>query len=358
MSEKSKKIINLIKKYAEDDIPINPDRSISDSTKNGPIVVPPTTTITSTKSSLANQEVKEMQKAILEFANVASETDVTSLPGQKSGLQYGNQSRSLNPKSDLEVNENGSYSDTTSQDKEFLGGSDPFGKFLVKQYINPKDIVGRQYTNVDVAGEKPRESASMENASLRGIIDSIKRIGAPGSNSEKSVDGIWKNRTNNALKNIFALTSAMFSFVKDMNVNIPEADPKILDIKTLIPNNWTDLKTQQNASSVASKITPYIKQITKFFEALKTVVFKNPALLPYIDQTKSFESYDKVAVPVDMVDAKVPLSFIANKDNAYITLRELSDKDSFNSFLQRLGKDRLPVNEKAYLDAIEKELNK
>jgi hypothetical protein len=146
----------------------------------------------------------------------------------------------------------------------------------------------------------------------------------------------------------------MLEFVKDMNIQIPEANPKLLELQKLIPKAWTDIKG--NETKLASQITPFIKEITKFFAALKTAVFENKDIKEYIDQVKPFESYKKVSLPPDMRNAKITLPFLPTKNN-YITLEHLSSVENFQKFLKGLGVATLPENMQSYLNAIEKELS-
>lgn len=290
-------------------------------------------------------QVKTMQKAIIEFANIAAQTDVTSLKGNQQGQQHGEQSRALPINSVQEQNTfknlntpnqsdvdniSQQYTDNrnTKDDKEYLGGSDPFGNFIVQNYIPKDSHTGKQYLNVDVSGNKNRESSSMDPKSLRGIIDSMKRVGSPGAAGEKVVDGIWQTRTNNALHVIKDLVSAMLNFTNDMKLNLPGFTSKafvenLTKFKSLIPNNYTDIK---NPGELAEQITPYIQEMTKFFTNLKSSVFENADLRQYIDQKVPFAKYTKVTLP-DNLNDKVP--------GLDVTFDEISNLANFKKFVEK-----------------------
>lgn len=317
-----KHLIEIIKKVAD----------LSDPPGTGPSKLEPSKQpAVSRPASYSLAAVKDMQKAILNFAEVAASTDVTSMTGNQQGQQYGQQTRAIPGQPVPGQGE-------TKDDKEYLGGSDPFGNFLVQHYIKG-DPTGKQYLNVDVAGNKARSDASMENLNIRGLLDSIKRIGAPGA--EKAADGIWQVRTNNALKNIFALTSGMLKFTQAMKLSVEGYNEKYLnDFKSKIPLSYTNLKTPTDIAETAKQITPHIIAITNFFQNLKTAVFEKPELKKFIDQKESFATYKKkIEIPENIKHSPLYVKFNWVKDPSqnYILLSELSSLEKFKEFLKRTG---------------------
>lgn len=310
-----------------------PKRTSPKPQKEAPTVnvkdLPPASTSApaSARYSRTVPEVAEMQKAMLKFASVASATDVTAMGG--GGKQYGEQSRSIG--------------DSTKEDKEHLGGSDAFGKFVVDTFI-PKNISsGRQYLNVDL-DSKQRQTGSISQVNLRGIIDSIKRIGTPGVPGEKTAaDGIWGQRTNNSLNLIASLTEGMLNLAKSMNVNVQgynEGDLK--NFKSGIPSSHTELKTPAEQADKAKQLTPHIEAMTSFFENLTKSLFNNKDLRQYIDQAKPFEQYKKeISIPEDKKNQPmvgVKLDWVTNKDvSNTISLSDLQDVNSFKALVARLG---------------------
>lgn len=279
----------------------------------------------------ANNPVKEMQTAILEFANAASSSDVTNMKGNQTGKEQSG--------------------------KEYLGGSDPFGSFLAQNYLNDSDPVGKQYVNVDVAGNNNRDKASIEDTGLRGIIDSIKRIGTPGAMGEKSVDGVWQTRTNNALKNIYALGYAMLHLANDMGLALPGLDDnKLSELKKLIPENYTNV-SQNEMGARAKALTAQIKDLTLVFGSFKKFVIDNKQYRSYIDQKKSFVQYKKKQDTkngrdvLDENDKKimgpegmkpipdVKLSNVKDEKNNWVSLADLNNMNSFSRMMQRIGRD-------------------
>lgn len=300
--------------------------------------------------------VQEMQRAILEFAAAASANDVTSLQGNEKGQMYGEQSR-VGPQ-DMPVSRN--LDAPEDNRKEYLGGSDPFGNFLTQQYIGKSDA-GRQYLNVDVAGNKNRQDHSMEDLSFRGVIDSIKRIGSPGM-GEKAVDGVWQVRTNNALKNIYAIADGLINFARDMTLTIPGYSEKDLaNFSALIPKEYTDLKSEGEKAQRAKDLTTHIKAITKYFESFKTSVLNNKRMRAFIDQRKSFIQHptakEKSAKDVlgpeehdffkkNQTESVPRVSFKGAKgETVYIGLRELENMEAFKGFVGKLGRNPEDMND-------------
>jgi hypothetical protein len=362
-----KRIIELIKKMGK-----GPDLNIPDDAPGVSNPLPnsnhelPTMPGSTQPSSPANKStvrpasyglaaVKEMQQAILDFVGIAASTDVTSMTGNQQAQQYGQQTRSIPGQPVAGQGE-------SKDDKEYLGGSDPFGNFLVQHYVKG-DPVGRQYLNVDVFGNKARSDASIENLNIRGLLDSMKRIGAPGL--EKKTDGIWQVRTNNALKNIFALTSGMLKFAQAMKLQVGGyTEDALNDFASKIPASYTNLKTPNDVAEAAKQITPHIKAITKFFESLKAAVFNKPELRKFIDQKEAFVSYKKkIEIPQEIKNAILPnvkFNWVKDPSQNYMLLSELSSLEEFKRFLERTGVSTLNADTnsiKQVLELVSKQLN-
>lgn len=274
--------------------------------------------------------VKEMQKSILEFANVASSSDVTSMRGNQTGKQQAGQ--------------------------EYLGGSDPFGDFLATS-VRESSPTGQQYLNVDVKSPN-RSNTGIEDTGLRGIIDTIKRIGTPGSQgTEKSVDGVWGERTNNALKNISALANAMLHLANDMGISMPGlTDSTVETFNKYVPEKTSDL-TENKKTAIAQALTKQIQNLSKVFGYFRKTVLENKQYRSYIDQNKSFIQYKqreetkdgratlsdqekKMTAGVSTTGIPdVRFSNVKNEANNWVSLNDLNNMDSFSQLMSRLGRD-------------------
>ena len=199
----------------------------------------------------------------------------------------------------------------------------------------------------------------MAPQSLRGIIDSMKRVGTPGSSgTEKSIDGIWQTRTNNALHVIGDLVGAMLTFTNDMKKPIKGYSVQQLEqYKKLVPNSYTDLKTE-NISTIAQELTKHIEEMTVFFKNLIPSIFENKELRKYIDQNSSFKKY-----PVLPDDDKL---FIRNitvnigGKSIQISLNDLKNKENFKKLIETYFSTLPPDTElnilKSVLSDIEKQI--
>ncbi len=312
--------------------------------------------------------VKEMQQAILNFAATAASTDVTSMKGNQHGQQTGNQSRLIN----TDLPESRDLSSPLDEHKEQLGGNDPFGDFIVQQYV-ATDPIGKQYLNVDVAGKKERSDASINDSSLRGMIDTISRVGTKGVNAgEKSVDGVWAHRTDNALAGILTLTNAMLNFARDLKVAVRYTQQELDAFKAAVPKVYTAI-TDKGAA--AKEVTPHVNAATQFFQELKKAVLNNREVRQYIDQKKPFASYPKSSKKSteEVLNANELATFQTNQTEGipqvgfagvpeksnWISLKELSDMESFKGFMKRIGKGKEaenPAEVKKMLDAVSTQL--
>jgi len=300
----------------------------------------------------AFDSVKQMQKAIIDFANLAGGTDLASMKGNNNQQTGNQQYETPNPNFDDSKPES-PQNPKTIKNNEYLGGSDAFGKFLVNNYLGESDPVGHQYLNVDVSGQKNRENASMPDTSLRGIIDSIKRVGAPGS--EKGVDGVWKERTNNAIKNIFALTYAITQAAKAMNLKLPGLDDSLLsDFQKLVPQKYTDVPANEVAQR-ADQLTDIIKTVSYVFKSFQDFVLKNKQYSQYINQTKPFAQYKQKQEPKSGTEIltkdeqalassyktpfSVPFKGKRGAINTNVFLSDLENMQSVSALMQKIGRD-------------------
>lgn len=300
----------------------------------------------------SSAEVRKMQEALINLANIASSTDVTSMQGNKDGVMEGKQTRQIpavdalptkGRPSDGQMGDKDQYelSQQTKDDKNYLGGSDPFGKFLVQNYIGKDSFIGKQYLNVDVAGQNNREHASMNPTNLRGIIDTIKRIGSPNAKGERVVDGVWQTRTNNALHVVSDLVEAIMGLSTDMGVKLAAYNPGYLaNFKKLVPDSWNMMKSQEEVNKRAEVITQHLNAMTKMFQQFNNDVLNNKAIRQFIDQKEAFVSFPRdTQIPPELRASGIPgvqFNWVENPAQNWISLNELSSLDNFKSFLRRV----------------------
>lgn len=253
--------------------------------------------------------IKKMQAAILHFAEVASSSDVTSMKNGDSG-------------------------------------SDPFGNFLAERIgqSDNRPEANQQLVHTDLK-QPQRSTTGIADSSLRGLIDDLRRIGTPGK--ENQPDGIWKGRTDHALKNIRLIVSELLSLSQDMQLPIPGLDEKsVEELKGSFYDQYTKIPPGK-ADEMANNLTPQINNFANVFASFKKTVLNNPAYKKYIDQNKSFVQYQQRAQSGDDtltpeenklyssdVNAHVPNVMLGKSP---ITLVDLNNMDNFKSLMTRAG---------------------
>ena len=268
---------------------------------------------------LTSSAVKEMQTSIRIFAYALSSHPVMAM--QDGGRQE---------------RQRGSGS-------EYLGGTNPFGNFLVNQYANNAKVVGNQFVNIDLP-EPLRSNTAQPNVNLKGIINTIGRIGTPGS--ENKPDGIWQARTNNALKQIYAVGMALIQFAKDMGISIKGfSDADMEQFKELIPASYTDLKSG-DITERATSITKYINALTSLYQKFEKEILEHPEFKALISQEKAFANHSHL-VKEDLNQDEQQF-YEAHKDTVIpgvningkpVRLMDVVSSTAFNKFLQGANVD-------------------
>lgn len=262
--------------------------------------------------------IKQLQQAILHFANAASSSDITSMTGNQSGKQE------------------------NSSSGEYLGGSDPFGDF-VASHIKQAPGQAQQYLNTDVASPD-RARMGIEDTGLRGIIDTIKRIGTPGK--EHAPDGVWKQRTNNALQQIAKVMAAIGQLSMALKVPLEGIEKLVASFQQAIPKNYTDIDDQAKAQ-LAPELTKMIEQMTEFFGQFKNAVLSNKHLRQYIDQQKPFAQYQqKTQAGTNLLSPEEKQLYVSNVNTTIpnlslgktpVSLVDLESMDNFKMLMQKAG---------------------
>lgn len=217
----------------------------------------------------ASPEIKEMQKAIQEFADAS--------------VKY---RRSKDPKKDNKgrtVLEHGKpvYEVDPSDSRR------DFNDFLAENFSANADIHGSEYS--------PNESHTSQESKmptdiiqLNNVIDGLRRIG-PGSKESMS-DGVWDFRTSNAVRNVYAFAAALVAASEALVMGGTANDPNMFkksDLQALgraIPteDEFASLSPESLARNAAI-ITPLVKKLTRFFDFYSKKVMNHPAYKRYIE---------------------------------------------------------------------------
>jgi hypothetical protein len=162
--------------------------------------------------------------------------------------------------------------------ESFEHGSDSFLTTMMNRHVNKADMVGTP----DMSVQDAKEGKSFD---LIKLLESLKTFGK-GLNKP---DGAWGPYTNNALKNLYAITQAMLGVLSNLNVRQDVYTNK--DLEELKENIPEDPKKIQDADASATAITKNIAKVKMLLGSfVNATVGENSKLAPYINQQKPFET--------------------------------------------------------------------
>ena len=251
--------------------------------------------------------IKEMQKAIQDFAAVAVQYKIA--PGIK------------DPRKD-------------------------FNDFLAEQFCASADIHGDEYSP-DPGATSRQSKQPTDIVELSNVIDGLRRIG-PGS-KEAMADGVWDMRTNNAVKNTYALAGAIVAANDALgNPNSPKAFVKedLDKLKQSIPTKDPTKMSQDELIEKAQAIIPVIEKLSAFYKVFSSTIMNSPFYKRYMSGDKSqallkvepgkdpaqldaaqstrLQGAQKIMLPVlrirdinninVLLDNKIPLSLLQSKE--------------------------------------------
>jgi len=171
----------------------------------------------------------------------------------------------------------------TDQDKSSFQagyGKDMFSNFMINNYLHRGDVKGVEY-DTDPKRTKMLDKKPSDLKSMFVILDSLQRIGR--EKSEAFADGNWGPRTNNALKNVSAIATAISRLGSELGMQSETFDvSKIAELGSLIPANETDISLQEKIQT-APKITQILTGVRDLFLDFKQQVFMNPTYRNFIE---------------------------------------------------------------------------
>lgn len=164
-----------------------------------------------------------------------------------------------------------------------------FNDFLAEQYSAGSKIHGEEFDTSPEATSQDQKRPT-DIIELDNVIDGLRRIG-PGKKESMS-DGIWDFRTNNAIKNIYAIADALIRVSDDFGGIFPNsakafryADLKKMD--SAIPKEKDPRKVPSAILNQKSSILiPLIDKLTEFYNIYSKYVLNHPAYKGYIEKSK------------------------------------------------------------------------
>ena len=205
-------------------------------------------------------------------------------------------------------------------------GNHPFSSSIMR-YVNKSSVVGM---------EKGQQEGSP--SSLSNLVDALNVFSANGK-----PDGIWGKLTNNALKNLYAITQSMLYLMFKLNIKQDVYSQEDLEaLKQSIPENPAELPNKtEAANAIIANITKIKALIGKFNKGLLS---EHNQYSDFISSNKSYDTeYDKkynaysgenMNIPV--LGIKLPLDIAEGGEGQVpLLLSQLSNKESFEQFLKQ-----------------------
>lgn len=169
-----------------------------------------------------------------------------------------------------------------SIEPDTLQGADPFMNFLVNNYMNSAKLSGQQVINVDNRNPAKLNTAKL-NDNFKGVLQSITTIGSSGA--EQRPDGNWGPKTNNGLKQIYALAYALMKVQHDMDMEVPSYTDA--DLNELYSNIPQDINININEKiKRASIINKNLKKFEAVYDNFRDKVLNDPNYSAHITQNK------------------------------------------------------------------------
>ncbi len=182
-----------------------------------------------------------------------------------------------------------------------------FNDFLAEQYSAGSSIRGEEWTT-DVKATKKEQKLPTGIIELDNVIDGLRRIG-PGS-SEAMQDGVWDWRTQNAVKNVWAVADALVRVTEDFGSKLKDNFTRsdLQELANEIPKTNDIAKYDQKKKiEHAKKIAPLVEKLDRFYSAYYNSIIQSPEYASYIKQDKPLLTakpggVDPGKVPDDLVD--------------------------------------------------------
>ena len=156
-------------------------------------------------------------------------------------------------------------------------GSDPFLTFLLNRYINKSPVAGQ---------DAAKYSNKSKPNNLIKLVDSLKNIGKQTVSNEVSApDGVWAQKTTDALNSVYSITQGMLGLMNKLNIKSSNySEESLNELKKLI--------SKTNNSQAAQAITKNIADIKKLVgDFMANMDRERGQFSAYVRQEKPFEAH-------------------------------------------------------------------
>lgn len=221
---------------------------------------------------------------------------------------------------------------------------DPFMNFLVTSYMSQSPIKGKQTAKANIDAQTQMGTAT-ESDNFKEVLNSISHIGS--ATAAQKPDGIWGEKTNNALKQVYALGHMLLQTQRTMQLKTDYKDDDLAKFAKFIPEHSNDFDL-----NLKLRIAPFIVQdigkLKSLYDSFKQQVLDNPARSALITGTKPLISGKNVLdTRTGLDDAHTalfaqykdtPLSVTINKVQTKITPADLVGINAFNQYVRQNAK--------------------
>lgn len=204
-----------------------------------------------------------------------------------------------------------------------------FNNFLTEKYVANAPTVGDQYSyDTNVTSKEQKQRTAIKPEERDNVLDTNYRIGQ--MKSEAKPDGVWGFRTNNALKNTYALAYAFYNLYNKLGVvgkmNLTAQD--LTEFQSQIPSDQELPKLSfLDKNTRAQTITPLIVKISEFYKQFAQRILGNPNLSKYIEGREPLFRVNKTILTDD--DKK-------RAESSYIGPLVLSGKNNIRKQFNKL----------------------
>lgn len=341
---KNKSIIDLIKKLAQGintpppDVSDGPE-SVGDAPPQQPKHQQQLSTSHLAPTVNSAPEVKQMQQAMQDLAQTVIQDSLSETMRRRSP------------------------SDSTHVDaaEPQKNAKKSFNDFIASNYIgslddSKKGVEWSQDKSVNTLHKKQESQSDIYE--LDAVMNTLKRIG--GQKNELGIDGVWNFRTDNALRNMMGLGTALLQLEGDFGLNNGEIysaamlgnfAANLSGYKTDPITGAVNLKPQTKKLRAAA-ITKHLKGITKLYNHFRAQVTAKPAYRPMIEGDVAFDSYTNKGSSSDNLspeqlkflessNANIKVTYPAPKMPGskldYIPYRALVSKEAYMDWMKGAG---------------------
>ena len=187
------------------------------------------------------------------------------------------------------------------------------------------------------------------NLGLDGVVSALSNLGAPGT---MHADGVWKGKTDNALKMLMVVADKLVELSEQMGFkDLPAFD--VHDLAELIPADYTKIEDMSATATSLTKeigaLSAYYKQVARLMTNLHGKEMTADAAIANYAAYSSLTPQE-AALAKSNAGTVVPGMIVGNHQ---ITIGDLMSIDAFKAVLSKAGIQPTDDNVRAELQALQ-----